>query len=74
VIAAAVEEQTATTNEISRVVLESKKGVESIASTIKMVSGAATESTASCEQTLGASKELAQLAEKLSALVKKNKK
>ncbi len=69
VIAAAVEEQTATTNEISRVVVESKKGVESIAGTIKTVSNAANESTASSNQTLEASKELAQLATKLSALV-----
>ena len=71
VIAAAVEEQTATTNEVSRVVVESKKGVEAIASTIRQVSGAATESMASSTQTLGASKELSQLAERLTALVKK---
>ena len=73
VIAAAVEEQTATTNEISRVVVESKKGVESIAGTIKIVSQAARESSTSSSQTLDASKELGQLAEKLSALVKSNK-
>ncbi len=72
VIAAAVEEQTATTNEISRVVVESKKGVESIAGTIKTVSTAANESSASSSQTLSASKELALLAEKLSALVKRS--
>lgn len=71
VIAAAVEEQTATTNEVSRVVAESRKGVESITATIKIVSSAATESSASSAQTLAASKELAQLAERLSALVKK---
>lgn len=71
VIAAAVEEQTATTNEITRVVVQSKKGVESIAGTIKMVSLAANESTISCGQTLDASKELAILAEKLSALTKR---
>ena len=70
VIAAAVEEQTATTNEISRVVVESKKGVESIAGTIKVVSGAAIQSTAASAQTLAASKELASLAEKLTALVR----
>lgn len=71
VVATAVEEQTATTNEISRVVLESKKGVESIAGAVKEVSQAAIASSASCNQTLGASKELAKLAEKLTALVKK---
>lgn len=68
-IAAAVEEQTATTNEVSRVVVESRKGVESIAQTIKNVSQTATNSTASSEQTLAASKDLAKLAEKLNALV-----
>lgn len=71
VIAAAVEEQTATTNEISRVVVQAKKGVESIAETIKLVSQAATESSASSTQTLEASKELAVLAEKLTSLSRK---
>jgi methyl-accepting chemotaxis protein len=70
VIAAAVEEQTATTNEVSRVVVESKKGVESIASTIKIVSIASNESSTASGQTLQASKDLAQLAERLTALIK----
>lgn len=74
VIAAAVQEQTATANEISRVVLESKKGVEAIASTVKTVSMAAIEGTASSNQTLGASKDLSQMAEKLSSLLKKTQK
>lgn len=74
VIAAAVEEQTATTNEISRVVAQSRKGVESIAGTIQSVAMAATESTASSDQTLVASTELAKLAEKLNALVKRSSK
>ena len=74
VIAAAVEEQTATTNEISRVVVESRKGVESIANTVKTVSVAANESTVASNQTLEASRELANLAEKLAALVAKSKK
>ncbi len=73
VIAAAVEEQTATTNEISRVVLQSKKGVESISGTIRTVSNSATESTASSNHTLTASKDLSILAEKLNALVKRAK-
>jgi methyl-accepting chemotaxis protein len=72
-IAVAVEEQTATTNEISRVVLESKKGVESIAVTVRTVSQAANESSASSTQTLSASKELAKLAESLKALIKETK-
>lgn len=71
VIAAAVEEQTATTNEISRVVVQSKKGVESIAGTVRSVSMAAKESTAASNQTLVASTELSKLAEKLNALVKR---
>jgi methyl-accepting chemotaxis protein len=74
VIAAAVEEQTATTNEISRVVVQSKKGVEDIAGTVKTVSQAATESMAASEQTLTASRELSVLAEKLNALVKRSNK
>ena len=57
--------------EISRVVVESKKGVESIAATVKTVSMAAHDSTASSNQTLAASKELAELSEKLSSLIGK---
>lgn len=72
VIAAAVEEQTATTNEISRVVVESKTAVESVAETIKTVSMAASESSVSSGQTLSASKELAQLAVSLTALISKS--
>lgn len=71
VIAAAVEEQTATTNEISRVILQSKKGVESIAETIKNVSCAAGENTVSSNQTLSASKELSSLADRLNSVIKK---
>lgn len=70
-IATAVEEQTATTNEISRVVVESRKGVESIANTIKTVSKAAQESSAGSHQTLDASKGLSELSLKLTALIKK---
>jgi len=73
VIAAAVEEQTATTNEISRVVVQSKRGVESITENIKLVSLAASESHTSSTQTLVASRELAQLAEKLTQLTKRTK-
>jgi methyl-accepting chemotaxis protein len=70
VIAAAVEEQTATTDEVSRVVAQSKQGVESIAATVKNVSSAAEESKTASGQTLAASKELSLLAERLNALVK----
>lgn len=74
VVATAVEEQNATTNEISRVVSESRKGVENIASTVKVVSRSAGTSSVNSEQTLTAAKELTLLAEKLSVLVKKAQK
>ncbi|MGZ3768340.1 MAG: methyl-accepting chemotaxis protein [Bdellovibrio sp.] len=73
VVAAAVEEQTATTNEISRVVVESKKGVENIAEIVKTVSMAANASNVSSNQTLSASRELGLLAEKMSELAKSKK-
>lgn len=71
VIAASVEEQTATTNEISRIVVESRKGVESITDSIKHVSLAASESNAGASETLSASKNLVDLAEKLSSISNK---
>jgi len=70
-IAAAVEEQTATTNEVSRVVQESNKAVEGIAETIKEVAGSAKASEAGAAQTLEASRGLSQLALDLKELVKK---
>jgi methyl-accepting chemotaxis protein len=73
-IAAAVEEQTATTNEVSRVIGESKQGVESIATTIREVSAAAVQSAEKCEQTLRSSEVLSGLAEKLKSLVSQVKK
>jgi methyl-accepting chemotaxis protein len=69
-IAAAVEEQTATTNELSRVIVESKKGVENISHTIKEVSLAADQSSATSEQTLKSSEQLYKLAENLKIVVK----
>lgn len=73
VVAAAVEEQTATTNEISRVVVESKKGVDNIVSSIKTVSQAATTTSANSTQTVDATRGLSKLAEDLLALVKRAK-
>lgn len=73
-IAASVEQQTASTNEVSRVVAEAKKGVEHISSTIRVVSTVSTESTAASNQTLEASKGLNLLAEKLNAILKNTKK
>lgn len=69
-IAASIEEQTATTNEVARVVKESNKGVEGIAQVVKSVAAAAKQSSAGASQTLDAAKSLAQLAEKLKNLVK----
>lgn len=70
-IAAAVEEQTATTNEVSRVVQESSQGVASISETIKVVATAANQSASGANQTLTAAKALSELAIKLKDLVKK---
>lgn len=68
-IAAAIEEQTATTNEVSRVIGQSKRGVEDISHTIKDVSSAAIQSAEKCEQTLRSSEVLAGLSEKLRNLI-----
>jgi len=70
-IAAAVEEQTATTNEVSRVVQESNQAVEDIAGLVKSVAGAATESAAGANQTLESAHGLAKLATTLKDLIKK---
>lgn len=72
-IAASIEEQTATTNEVARVVKESNKGVDGIAEVIKNVSAAAKQSSAGAAQTLEAARSLAQLADKLRNLVKNMK-
>ncbi len=69
-IAASIEEQTATTNEVARVVKESNKGVEGIALVVKSVSAAAKQSSSGAAQSLDAAKSLSQLAEKLKSLVK----
>jgi methyl-accepting chemotaxis protein len=69
-IAASIEEQTATTNEVARVVKESNKGVEGIAEVVRSVAKAAQQSNTGASQTLDAAKSLAQLAEKLKSLVK----
>ncbi|MDX9730685.1 MAG: methyl-accepting chemotaxis protein, partial [Bdellovibrionales bacterium] len=71
IVAAAVEEQTATTNEISRVVGRSQMAVDSIASSIQVLSETAGTSSDNSDHTLSAANELASLAEKLSALVDK---
>ncbi|RYZ72311.1 MAG: PAS domain-containing methyl-accepting chemotaxis protein, partial [Proteobacteria bacterium] len=70
-IATAVEEQTATTNEVSRIVAESSRAVEGISSTVRSVSDAATQSSAGASQLLDASLSLSQLAMKLETLVRR---
>ena len=68
-IAAAIEEQTATTNEVSRVIGQSKRGVEDISHTIRDVSAAAIQSAEKCEKTLHSSEQLVGLSEKLRNLI-----
>jgi len=70
-IAAAVEEQTATSNEVSRVMQESSGAVDGITHIVRSVAGAAQESATGAEQTLEASKGLHNLAGRLKELIKK---
>lgn len=70
-IAASVEEQSATTNEVSRVVQESSKGVLSITENIKVVSLAAKETFTGSGQVITAAKSLSELAARLDGLVKR---
>ena len=70
-IAASVEEQQATTNEMSRVVQDSAKGVSSISRNIKAVSEASAQTSTGASQCLTAAKQLAHLAESLRELVQK---
>lgn len=70
-IAASVEEQQATTNEVARVVQESAKGVQSIAESVRNVSAASTETQTGAGQVLNAAKSLAELAAKMEQLVRK---
>ncbi|KAB8029783.1 methyl-accepting chemotaxis protein [Fluviispira multicolorata] len=69
-IAASVEEQSATTNEVSRIVLESAKGVSNITDNVKIVSEAAMQTSNGSSQLLLASKSLSELALNLENLVK----
>lgn len=70
-IAASVEEQAATTNEVSRVVQESAKGVLNITDNVKVVSQSASETLTGANQVLTAAKSLSELAARLEELVKK---
>jgi methyl-accepting chemotaxis protein len=68
-IASAVEEQTATTNEISRNVAEAAAGTTQIAGNITQVAQAAQETSAGAGTTNRAARDLAVLAEELNRLV-----
>jgi methyl-accepting chemotaxis protein len=68
-IASAVEEQTATTNEMSRSVTEAATGSTDIASTIMGVARTASETTAAAGSTAQAADELARMAAELQQLV-----
>ncbi len=70
-IAASVEEQQATTNEVARVVQESSKGVQSISDSVKKFSSGSGEVQVSANQVLDAATSLADLATRLEALVKR---
>jgi methyl-accepting chemotaxis protein len=70
-IAASVEEQAATTNEVSRIVQNSAKGVLSISENIKIVSGAASETSVGANEVLTAGKTLKDLSSRLAELVKR---
>ncbi len=69
-IAASVEEQLATTNEVARVVQESNTGVQSISANITTVSEAASETSQKSAKILEASQALSKLAENLGELIK----
>ncbi|WP_121255012.1 methyl-accepting chemotaxis protein [Nocardioides ferulae] len=68
-IASAVEEQTATTNEISRNVAEAASGSTHIASSITNVASAANETTTAAGSTSQAAEELARMASEMQQLV-----
>ncbi len=72
-IASAVEEQTATTAEISRNVSEAAKGTSEIASNITVVASAAKNTTTGAADSQSASGELAKMAAELQSLVSRFK-
>ena len=69
-IAASVEEQSATTNEVSRIVKQSADGVINITENIKIVSDAAVQTSNGSSQVLLSAKALSELATHLDTLVK----
>lgn len=71
--AGAVEEQSATTNEMSRNVAEASKGEHEIARSIASVATAATATTSAASETLEAAKNLTHLSNELQRVVEKFK-
>ncbi|MCB9230004.1 MAG: hypothetical protein H6618_10385 [Deltaproteobacteria bacterium] len=69
-IAASVEEQMSTTNEVSRIVQESNQGVRSITENVKEVSMAAQNTSEGSLQLVEAANGLLDLSERMQALVK----
>ncbi len=68
-IASAVEEQTATTNEISRSVSEAATGANDIAEDVTRVAGAANDTMQGAQTTLESASELSNMASELKSLV-----
>ena len=68
-IASAVEEQTATTNEIARSVTEAATGADGIAADVTQVASSAVEASSAAAQTLAAASELDATAGRLQELV-----
>ncbi len=68
-IASAVEEQTATTNEMNRNVTEAAKGAMEIAASVSALAQAAQETTTGAQQTRDAAEELTRMAAGLTDLV-----
>jgi len=68
-IAASVEEQSATTNEVVRIVQQSADGVQNITQNIKVVSEAAIQTANGSSQVLAAAKSLSELASQLDKMV-----
>ncbi|MGC8550415.1 MAG: methyl-accepting chemotaxis protein [Acidobacteriaceae bacterium] len=68
-IASAVEEQTATTNEIGRNVTEAARGTSEIAHNIAVVASAAEQTTSAARDTESAARSLTELATQLQAMV-----
>ncbi|GAA4116014.1 hypothetical protein GCM10022215_15420 [Nocardioides fonticola] len=68
-IASAVEEQTATTNEIARSVTEAASGATGIAEDVTQLAGAADDTRQGAQNTLQSATELAEMAVQLKALI-----